>query len=166
MLLLLLNIKVYINKAIKVLEKNFQNSKDEIINVLAEEYTVGFAFDQHMHHYRGIVCEFLGYPASTTPAPARFGFQTGAPIIPVLFVRDTKPGYHTITFEPELELETPFDNLDDNIRHNTERLNRIAERWIKSYPNQYLWLHKRWKVMNNPEEFDIPDHLLKKIPQK
>ena len=65
-----------------------------------------------------------------------------------------------------MELETPYEKLDDNIRHNTERLNRIAERWIKSYPNQYLWLHKRWKVLQNPDEFDIPPHLMDKIPKK
>jgi len=140
-----------------------RKSKEQIVEMLSEGYTIGFAYDQHMAHYRGIVCDFFGCPASTTPAPARFAFLTGAAIIPTLFIRDEKHGYHIIRFEEEMILETPYEKLDDNIRHNTERLNRIAERWIRSYPDQYFWVHKRWKVMQHPEEFEIPAHLQDKV---
>lgn len=140
-----------------------RKSKDQIIEYLSKGYIIGFAIDQHMHNYRGVVCEFFGYPASTMHAPARFALQTGAPIIPTLFIRDKKPGYHIIRFEPEFMIETPSEDINENIRHNTERLNRVVEGWIRQYPGQYLWLHKRWKAMQHPDDFDIPEHLKKKI---
>ncbi|HET6345165.1 MAG TPA: hypothetical protein VFH51_09535, partial [Myxococcota bacterium] len=66
---------------------------------------------------------------------------------------------HRMIFEPELVLETPYESMDANIRHNTERLNRILERWICAYPEQWLWLHKRWKVQDQPQGWDIPASL-------
>jgi KDO2-lipid IV(A) lauroyltransferase len=71
--------------------------------------------------------------------------------------RQGKTGYHQIRVSPAFDLETPYNDQDRNIRHNTERLNRIIEQWIREAPDQWWWVHKRWKVQDNPEGWDIPE---------
>ena len=127
-----------------------------IRSLLEQNQIVAFLFDQHMAKHRAIVCEFFGQLASTTPAPVRMAFETGSPIMPIFMVRTATPGHHLIKVQPEFMLETPYESLDANIQHNTERLNRMLEGWIRQYPEQWLWLHKRWKVQDAPHGWDIP----------
>ncbi len=136
-----------------------KGTKDIIKDLLAENKIVTLVIDQHLSRHRSIVCNFFNLWASTTPAPSRFAFETGAPIIPAVITRKEKPGYHHIMVSPEFKLETPHDDIDMNIRHNTEKLNRVAEKWIRKTPNQWWWFHKRWKVQDNPEGWDIPESL-------
>ncbi len=137
-----------------------RKSRDQILATLARNEIVALLVDQHMPAHRGIVCAFFGLLASTSPAPARFALQTGAPILPVVVRRDpARPGHHVLHVEPVFALETPHPTLDENIRHNTERLNLLLERWIRERPEEWLWLHKRWKVHDHPEGWEIPAHL-------
>ncbi len=138
-----------------------QRSKDDIRAVLKRGEIVVFIIDQYMVSYRGIVCEFFGQLASTTPAPTRFALETGAPIVPLWTYRKGRSGAHVLCIEPELVLETPYEDRDANLRHNTERLNRLVESWIRQQPEQWLWLHRRWKVQDNPEGWSIPANLRK-----
>lgn len=131
-----------------------KGSKNVIKDLLAENKIVTIVIDQHLARHRSIACRFFGKWASTTPAPARFGFETGAPIIPAVINRKETPGYHHIKVQPEFKLETPYDDIDMNIRHNTEKLNRLAEKWVREAPNQWWWFHKRWKVHDKPENWD------------
>lgn len=138
-----------------------RRSKDDIHAALKRGEVVVFIIDQHMLPHHGIVCEFFGRLASTTPAPTRFALETGAPIIPLWTYRKGRSGAHVLRAEPELVLETPYDDREANLRHNTERLNRLVESWIRQQPEQWLWLHRRWKVQDNPEKWIIPDNLRK-----
>jgi KDO2-lipid IV(A) lauroyltransferase len=138
-----------------------RGSGDDIRAALQRGEIVVFIIDQHMRPYHGIVCEFFGQLASTTPAPTRFALETGAPIVPLWTYRKGRSGAHVLCIEPELVLETPYDDQDANLRHNTERLNRLVESWIRQQPEQWLWLHRRWKVQDNPEGWSIPAHLRK-----
>ena len=136
-----------------------RRSKDEIRASLGRGEVVAFAIDQHMAPHRAIVCEFFGQLASTSPAPVRFALETGAPIQPAVMYREGNSGHHVLTYEPEFRLELPYADRDANIRHNTERLNRLIEGWIRRDPEQWLWLHKRWKVHDAPAGWDIPPEL-------
>ena len=141
--------------------------KKQIYQFLRENKAVVFVIDQHLAKQRAIVCEFFGQLASTSPAPAYFAFETGATIVPALIYRKDYSGHHVLRLNEPLELETPYEDLQMNIRHNTERLNRIVEGWIREFPEQWLWLHRRWKVQDDPGDWDIPDnlrHLLKNRP--
>lgn len=133
-----------------------RGSRDDIRAALRRGEIVVFIVDQHMRPHHGIVCEFFGQLASTTPAPARFALETGAPIVPLWTYRKGRSGSHVLCIEPELVMETPYDDQDANLRHNTERLNRLVESWIRQQPDQWLWLHQRWKVQDNPEGWSIP----------
>jgi KDO2-lipid IV(A) lauroyltransferase len=133
-----------------------KNSKNHIRELLAENKIVTIVADQHLSKRRSIACKFFGEWASTTPAPSRFAFETDAAIIPATINRQGKTGYHHVRVSPEFEQETPYDDMDMNIRHNTERLNRIIEQWIREAPDQWWWVHKRWKLLDKPHEWDIP----------
>lgn len=141
-----------------------RRSKNIIKEKLAKKELVGIMVDQHLRSFRALVCSFFGRLASTTPAPARFALESGAPIIPIVCYRDKRDGYHAIRVEPEFELEMPYEDEKKNLWHNTERLNRVVEGWIREFPDQYFWVHRRWKVHEKPDGWEIPpelEHLLK-----
>ena len=133
-----------------------KNSKNYIRELLAENKIVTIVADQHLSKRHGIACKFFGQWASTTTAPSRFAFETDAAIIPAVINRQGKAGCHQARVCPAFEQETPYNDMDMNIRHNTERLNRIIEQWIREAPDQWWWVHRRWKVQDNPEGWDIP----------
>jgi KDO2-lipid IV(A) lauroyltransferase len=134
-----------------------RGSKEHIVRALAQNHIVAMLVDQHMARHRSVVCRFFGQWASTSPAPVRFAEQTGAPILPLYITRTAKAGHHVIHFGEPFVLEHPYTLATDNLRHNTQRLNDILEGWIRAYPEQWLWMHKRWKVQDDPTGWDIPD---------
>jgi KDO2-lipid IV(A) lauroyltransferase len=140
-----------------------RRSRDEIRATLQHNGFVAFPVDQHMAPFRAIVCEFFGQLAATSPAPARFALETGASVITVHIEREEgRPGHHQMKIEP-FELETPYGDLEANVRHNTERLNRVLEGWIRGAPDQWLWMHRRWKVHDDPTGWSIPAELWTKV---
>jgi Kdo2-lipid IVA lauroyltransferase/acyltransferase len=143
-----------------------RRSKEEIRTALERNETVAFTVDQHMAKHRAMVCEFFGHLAATSPAPARFALETGAALLPLHIERGDKVGHHVVTIEPLLALEQPYAEREANIRHNTERLNRIIEGWIRRVPEQWLWLHRRWKVHDAPDGWPIPPELLARYQER
>ncbi|MBN1962850.1 MAG: lysophospholipid acyltransferase family protein [Deltaproteobacteria bacterium] len=143
-----------------------RNSKNEIRASLARNEIVAFAVDQHMARHRAIVCDFFNHLAATSPAPVRFAMETGATIITCHIERLDQNGHHLFHVDPPFILETPYKENADNIRYNTERLNRVIEGWIRKVPEQWLWLHRRWKVDDNPDGWEIPHDLWTKVGRK
>jgi len=144
-----------------------KRSKDQLRGILAKGEIVCLLVDQHMPAHRGVVCSFFGQLASTSPAPARFAMEAGAPLLPVVTFRDpTRPGHHVVRIEPPIELETPFDDPEKNLWHNTQRINHHIEGWIREHPEQWLWMHKRWKVHDDPDGWDIKPELRRELLDK
>ena len=131
-------------------------SKGQVRKVLADNKIMCMIVDQHMAKHRTIVCEFFGRLAATSPAPARFALETGAPVLTAVMVRRGNTGHFDFRVEP-FEMEEPHASSDANVCHNTQRLNDIIEGWVRAAPEQWLWLHKRWKVDDNPDGWDVPD---------
>ena len=136
-----------------------RKTSEEIKAALGRGEVVAMIIDQHMVKHRGIVCDLFGYAASTTPAVARFAYETGAAIVPAVMKRLDNNGRHRVIVEPEFFLESPHAERAQNIRHNTERLNRMLEGWIRRAPEQWLWHHRRWKVHEDPRGWEVPPAL-------
>ena len=136
-----------------------RNAKDIIRGALGRNEVVAFLIDQHLAPYRSIVCRFFGMLAATTPAPIRFAMETGAPILPLFIARTATPGHHEIRMFPEFILEFPSADAAYNLAHNTQRLNDLVEGWIRAYPEQWLWAHRRWKVSQRLSEYTLGAHL-------
>ncbi|MEK7705552.1 MAG: lysophospholipid acyltransferase family protein, partial [Myxococcota bacterium] len=136
-----------------------RRSSEQILAALRRNEIVVIMIDQHMPHYRGIVTELCGQLASTTTAPARFALETDAFIVPGIALRTGEPGRHILRAEPGFEVDRRFATPEANVRATIERINRVFEHWLREAPEQWLWLHKRWKVPEHPEGWKIPDEL-------
>lgn len=136
-----------------------KRSEREILRALRKGMVVAFVIDQHMPPHRGIATEFLGLLASTTPAPMLFALRTGATVVTSHIRRVGFTPHHIYEVDPPWELERPHEELRANVRHNTERLNRWLEQVVRRYPEQWLWMHRRWKLEDDPTGFEVPDEL-------
>ena len=136
-----------------------RGSRDAIVAALGRNEIVAFLVDQHLPPYRSVLCQFFGRLAATTPAPVRFAMQTGAPILPLFIVRAGLPGHHVIHMLPEFLLQFPHADAAANLAHNTQRLNDLVEAWVRAYPEQWLWVHRRWRAHERPQGWAIPSHL-------
>ncbi len=92
---------------------------------------------------KGIKIDFLGLESSTAIGTAVFHIKTQAPLIFVAFIR-SKYGYFDVYFE-EIKTQENWVKTDDNIKKITQLHTKVLEKWIRKYPDQWYWVHKRWK---------------------
>jgi Kdo2-lipid IVA lauroyltransferase/acyltransferase len=123
-----------------------RNSLDKVCDALEKNNAVIFVLDQHSSTSgrEGIKTEFLGYPAGTYRSPAMIAKFTHVPVMPVRSYRQ-KNGIHILEFLPRIEWVS-CPNESDEIRINTQRYNQVLEQFVLDYPDQWLWMHKRWKA--------------------
>jgi len=116
---------------------------DAIVERLGSGDLVVFPFDQHAGGRDGVQVDFFGHPARTFRSVAILALATGAPVLPASSWRDPD-GRHVLRFEEPLP---PIDCEDTNeaIRRNTRAYNAALERLILRRPEQWWWVHRRWK---------------------
>ena len=110
-----------------------------IFRVLHNGEGVGILGDQNAGVH-GKLIDFFGRPASTAVGPFRFAQKSGAWILPA-FIHRKKGPYHDEVLEPLMKI----DKKDDIVPY-MEEYNRLLEKHVREYPDQWLWMHKRWKV--------------------
>lgn len=91
----------------------------------------------------GVFVKFFSKEAATATGPVVFALRTEAPIIPVFIVRDNDDS-HTVIIEPEVGLERK-DTQDETLRWNIQKITDIIEAYIRRYPQEWGWIHRRWK---------------------
>jgi len=116
----------------------------EIVRALKANRMVAILMDQNQIRSHGIFADFFGIPASTTPAVAMIARKTGSAVIPAFLVRDGFEKYRQI-FKEEVPIEVTKDKRQDALT-NTTRLNKVIEQMVREYPEQYFWLHRRWRT--------------------
>jgi KDO2-lipid IV(A) lauroyltransferase len=124
-------------------EKN--QSARAVLKVLAEGGTVGILADQNTLLAEGVFVDFFGIPACTSAGLARFALHTGAAVVPGFLHWDEALRKYRLCFEPAVELVRTGDDARD-IRENTQRFTRVVESYVRHHPDQWLWLHRRWKT--------------------
>jgi len=125
------------------IEKN--RSARAILKVLGEDGTVGILADVNTILEEGVFVDFFGIPASTTSGLARIALRTDAAVVPGSLFWDEGQGKYRLRFEPAVELSRTRDEEAD-VRANTARFTRVIEEHIRAHPDQWLWVHKRWKT--------------------
>ena len=121
-----------------------RGSLDTILDLLSQQRVVVFVYDQHATGREGVVADFLGHPANTFKSLAIIAMNTGAPVVPVASWREAD-GTHVMRFEEPLTL-TDHENTNEAIRLNTRIFNTALERIVLRHPEQWIWMHQRWKV--------------------
>jgi len=116
----------------------------KVIELLKKNEVVGILIDQNVTRREGIFVNFFNRPASTTRRFAALALQTGAAVIPVFIIRLEDGTYKIIIYEKTIITKT--DNYENDLLENTQRFTSIIEDIVRKYPDQYFWLHQRWRT--------------------
>lgn len=103
---------------------------------------VGYVLDQHCPSPKAVRAPFFGRMASTTPDLARLARLTDAAVLPAFTWREGRR--HVVRFGPPLALQRSADRAAD-VEGNTRRCLAVVEEAIRAHPEQWLWIHRRWK---------------------
>jgi KDO2-lipid IV(A) lauroyltransferase len=115
-----------------------------MLDLLSRGAIVLFVFDQHAGRKDGVVVDFFNHPAGTFKSVALLAMTTGAPVIPASSWREPD-GTHVMRFEDPLPL-IECDDTTEAIRRNTQAYNVAIERMLLRHPEQWIWMHQRWKA--------------------
>ena len=107
--------------------------------------TVGILMDTNMTPPQGIFVDFFGIPACTASGLARIALRTDAAVVPGFTIWDPALQRYRLRFDPALEL-TRTGHLEADIAANTQRFTKVIEDYVRTYPDQWLWVHRRWKT--------------------
>lgn len=119
-----------------------QNAARGVLACLRRNEVVGILMDQNTTQGE-VYVDFFGRPAATTPAPAILARRTGARLVPG-FIRRLGDGTHVGEVLDAVEWEET-DDPDHDVREITQRLTATIEAWVRGEPEQWLWVHNRWK---------------------
>jgi Kdo2-lipid IVA lauroyltransferase/acyltransferase len=116
-----------------------------LLKILREAGTVGILADQNTMPGEGMFVDFFGTPACTTTGIARVALHTDAAVVPGYAYWDQEIGKYRLRFEPAVELARTGDTERD-VFVNTQRFAKVIEGIIRKHPEQWVWLHARWKT--------------------
>src|SRR5580693_10118855 len=125
------------------IEKN--KSARAILKVLGEAGTVGILMDHNTSLDEGVFVNFFGVPASTSSGLARLALRTDAAVVPGFLLWDASRRKYRLRFEKAVELART-GNEEADVIENTQRFTQVIEEHVRQYPDQWLWVHKRWKT--------------------
>jgi KDO2-lipid IV(A) lauroyltransferase len=113
-----------------------------VVRALKRGRAIGFIFDQHTGEPHGIESKFLGYPAWSPKALAIITAKLPVPILPAFVYRDER-GVSHVVIEPPLAYRA--ESSEDALRYHVEQCNAKIGEWVRAHPDQYLWMHRRFK---------------------
>jgi len=116
-----------------------------VLHALHERGLLVLPIDQNSTRGLGVFVDFFGLPASTNSGMARIALRSDAPIVPAFIVREGRNARHRVHVLPILQVERTGDPVED-VRRNTQRFTRVFEEMVRRHPEQWLWMHKRWKT--------------------
>ncbi len=115
-----------------------------LLRALKAGKAVWYAVDQNTARRESIFVDFFGIPASTNSATARLARLTGAAVVPFLALRRADGSGYDLHLEPAWD-----DYPGDDLAADTRRVNALVERWVRAAPEQYLWIHRRFRTRPN-----------------
>ncbi len=124
----------------------FKNESARVmLKILKDSGTVGILADQNTLPAEGAFVDFFGKLACTTTGLARVALHTGAAVVPGYAYWDETIQKYRLRFEPPVELIQTGDTERD-VFENTQRFAKVIEQIIRKHPDQWVWVHKRWKT--------------------
>jgi KDO2-lipid IV(A) lauroyltransferase len=135
--------------AIRCLHGNRVLHKDDfargLLAAMRHGETVGILMDTNMTPPQGVFVPFFGRQAYTASGLARVALKTGAAVLPGFMVWEEDEQKYVLRFGEEIPLSATGDDEADALA-NTARFTAIIEAWVRRYPDQWLWVHRRWKT--------------------
>ena len=115
-----------------------------MIRLLKNGATINLLIDQNVAWYEGVFVDFFGRKACTTPGLTLLALHTKSPVLPV-FTRRLPDGKYLLEIGKKVEI-VRSENRETDILINTQNFNNIIEEHIRQYPEQWFWVHQRWKT--------------------
>jgi Kdo2-lipid IVA lauroyltransferase/acyltransferase len=131
-----------------------KNALPEVLRNLREGRVVGIVVDQNVQAKDGIFVRFFGRPASATKVAAALALKTGCPIVPARCVLQGN-GRYRMVYGPPVAWSSSGRRAEDTERI-TQQIASVIEGWVRETPEQWLWLHRRWKTQP-PSSRETPD---------
>jgi KDO2-lipid IV(A) lauroyltransferase len=116
-----------------------------LLEAMKEGETVGILMDQNMTPPQGVFVPFFGRLACTASGLAKVAQRTGAAVVPGFTLWDAGLRKYRVHFAPAVELARTGDDEADALA-NTAAFTRVIEEYVRRYPDQWLWVHRRWKT--------------------
>ena len=113
--------------------------------------TVGILMDTNMTPPQGVFVDFFGIKACTASGLARIAMRTDAAVVPGFTIWDESLRKYRLRFDPVLELIRTGD-LEADIVANTQMFTKVIEDYVRKFPEQWLWVHRRWKTRPEGEQ--------------
>ena len=143
---------VYLDRLIqryRTMHGNQSVDKDDFVRGLLAAMkageVVGILMDTNMTPPQGIFVDFFGIPACTASGLARIALRTDGAVVPTFTIWDAELGRYRLRFDPAVELARTGE-LEADIEANTQKFTSIIEEYVRKYPEQWLWVHRRWKT--------------------
>ncbi len=144
----------YLNRLIERTRRKYGNrviykkgALKKILFALSKNEVVAILMDQSVVSSEGVIADFLGKKDYTMKTPAVIAMKTGSAVLPA-FIRRSEDG-HIIEVGEELVLDRS-DGGEKTVYANTVRMSQSIEEYIKKYPEEWLWMHRRWKRISDP----------------
>src|ERR1039457_3973310 len=138
----------YVN-GIRCMHGNYVLHKDDfgrgLLTAMRAGDTVGILMDTNMTPPQGVFVDFFGVTACTASGLARVALKTGAAVLPGFMLWEPGEGRYVLHFGPELVFARTGE-AEADILAATQQCNDALESWIRRYPDQWLWIHRRWKT--------------------
>jgi KDO2-lipid IV(A) lauroyltransferase len=115
-----------------------------IIKILKANQIIGILSDQNMSAREGMFVDFFGRPACSSIGLAVMALRSGAPVIPAFMARQ-KSGKYKFIIKPAVKIIRTGTYKTD-LLENTQQFTKIVEEIVGEYPDQWFWLHQRWKT--------------------
>lgn len=128
-------------------------SARQMLRVLQAGKMLGIVADLNVQEQEGVFVDFFGLSASTTTGLARLALRTGASVIPGFFIWQEDRQKYLLKIEPPLEIVRTADEAE-NVRLLTQKVTASIEKFVREYPEQWMWIHKRWNT-RPPGEPDL-----------
>lgn len=116
-----------------------------MFRVLERGEILGILADLNVQEREGTFVDFFGVPASTTTSIAKLALKTDAIVLPAFAVWEESKEKYVVHLEPPIGYRAG-DNSDENVRQLTQDITAVVEHYVKKYPEQWLWIHKRWNT--------------------
>ena len=122
-----------------------------LLGAMRQGETVGILMDTNMTPPQGEFVPFFGRLACTASGMARVALKTGATVLPGFMLWEENERKYVLHFGEPIDLVSTGNDEADAIE-NTARFTAVTESWIRRYPDQWLWVHRRWKTRPAGEE--------------
>ena len=122
-----------------------RNAARDVLRVLERSGTVGILADQNTLSGEAVFVNFFGSPAATNKGFAQLALRSNAAVVPAFAWWDYLKKRHVVEYGPAIELIRTASSAEDVVS-NSQRFQSALEERIRRYPDQWLWIHQRWKT--------------------